>query len=67
MLAAAHTIRNKAPRATADALYNDLNTSFKPHTIEIIALDLWNYLGGPWEHVKSVPFETRLGDDNRKA
>jgi hypothetical protein len=55
------TIQNKVPRATADALYRDLTASLEPHTIEILGLDLWNYLGGPWEHLAFAPFDTRPG------
>lgn len=51
------TIQNKAPKVTADALYRDMNAGFEPHTIEIIGLDLWNYLGGPREHVTFARFE----------
>lgn len=60
------TIQNKAPKATSDALYRDLTSSLEPHTIEILGLDLWNYLGGPWKHLEFLPFDTRpreLGQD----
>lgn len=61
------TIQNKVPKAKADALYRDLNAGFEPHTIEIIGLDLWTYLGGPWEHFAFVPFDTPTGDDGGTA
>ncbi|MBB1251648.1 2'-5' RNA ligase family protein [Rhizobium sp. G21] len=49
------TIQNKVERPKADALHRDLSTSFKPWHIEIVRLDLWAYLGGPWEHKALVP------------
>lgn len=50
------TIQNKAPRTTADRLYNELSADFRPHPIDIVGLDLWRYLDGPWQHEMSVMF-----------
>jgi 2'-5' RNA ligase len=50
------TIQNKVSKPKADALYDDLSQGFQPHPIEILGLDLWVYLGGPWRHSKFVPF-----------
>ncbi|MGP4694203.1 2'-5' RNA ligase family protein [Agrobacterium cavarae] len=61
------TIQNNPPRATADALYRDLNASFEPHTIEIDGLDLWNYLGGPWERVAFASFEAGSHDAGQEV
>ncbi|WP_115114795.1 2'-5' RNA ligase family protein [Rhizobiales bacterium] len=44
------TIQNKVSKLAADTLYAALMGKFRPHTIEIIGLDLWRYLGGPWQH-----------------
>lgn len=51
------TIQNKAPKAAADALYRNLSQSFHAHPIEIMGLDLWEYLGGPWRQLNFVPFK----------
>jgi 2'-5' RNA ligase len=48
------TIQNKVSRSAADALHAALMETFQPHTIEIIGLDLWRYLGGPWQHETSA-------------
>ena len=44
------TVQNKVSRQTADALHRRLVADFQPVLIDIIGLDLWRYLGGPWEH-----------------
>lgn len=50
------TIQNKAPKARADILYRDLNATFELHDITVVGLDLWDYLGGPWQHAAFAPF-----------
>jgi hypothetical protein len=50
------TIQNKVERPKADALHRDLHASFKPWQIEIVGLDLWAYLSGPWQHAAFEPF-----------
>jgi 2'-5' RNA ligase len=50
------TIQNKVSKSNADALYHELSQSFQAHSIQILGLDLWDYLGGPWRHAKLVPF-----------
>ncbi|WP_262527186.1 2'-5' RNA ligase family protein [Agrobacterium tumefaciens] len=50
------TIQNRAPKAAADALYKDLRAGFCPRSIEIIGIDLWKYLDGPWELDAAFPF-----------
>jgi len=54
------TIQNKVARPKADALHRDLNANFEPWHIEIVGLDLWAYLGGPWQHAAFAPFGSRL-------
>ena len=55
------TIQNKASRAAADALCKELSGSFHPQSINIIGLDVWQYLGGPWKYEHSVPFVKAAG------
>jgi hypothetical protein len=50
------TVQNKVSKAAADRLHADLLTGFSPHSIRITGLDLWRYLGGPWEHDSFIPF-----------
>ncbi len=50
------TIQNKVSKSKADALYHELSQSFQAHSIQILGLDLWDYLGGPWRHAKFAPF-----------
>jgi hypothetical protein len=50
------TVQNKSSKIKADALYRHLNEDFEPHPIEIEGLDLWEYLGGPWQHHSYAPF-----------
>ncbi len=50
------TIQNKATKAAADRLYKELGDQFIPYGITIIGLDLWRYLGGPWQHERTVDF-----------
>lgn len=53
------TIQNKVARAKADELHRDLQARFEPWSIEIAGLDLWAYLGGPWQHLAFTPFGSR--------
>lgn len=50
------TIQNKVSKLTADTLHAALVSEFRPHTIEIVGLDLWRYVNGPWRHERSVMF-----------
>lgn len=50
------TIQNKVTRAKADALHRELYVSFSPCHINIVGLDLWAYLNGPWQHAAFTPF-----------
>jgi 2'-5' RNA ligase len=54
------TIQNKVSKLAADALHAVLSREFRPHTVEIIGLDLWRYLGGPWQHETSALFSQAL-------
>jgi 2'-5' RNA ligase len=65
------TIQNKASKDRADRLYQELRAEFQPHQIEIIGVDLWKYLDGPWQHATSAIFAddhgTGLSDQDRNA
>lgn len=50
------TVQNKVEKASADRLYDDLRTHFQPREITILGIDLWDYLGGPWEHRAFLSF-----------
>nr|WP_156600670.1 MULTISPECIES: 2'-5' RNA ligase family protein [Rhizobium/Agrobacterium group] len=50
------TVQNKVSRQTADALHRRLVADFRPVLISITGLDLWRYLGGPWEHQTTALF-----------
>ena len=50
------TIQNKAPPEAARALHANLQAAFAPFTVRAEGLDLWRYLGGPWELVGHHPF-----------
>lgn len=51
------TIQNKVSRKQADALHRRLSEDFRPSKIEVTGVDLWRYLGGPWQHERSATFE----------
>ena len=50
------TIQNKVPPAEAQLLYRTLTAAFRPWTFTCTGLDLWHYLGGPWEHAAFIRF-----------
>lgn len=50
------TVQNKVEKVSADSLYDQLQASFQPRQITILGIDLWDYLGGPWEHRAFLPF-----------
>ena len=50
------TVQNKVEKASADALYETLRTGAEPRHITILGIDLWDYLGGPWQHRAFLPF-----------
>ncbi len=47
------TVQNKVTKDDAQSTFALLGTSFRPHSIQAIGLDLWSYEGGPWGHVKT--------------
>jgi 2'-5' RNA ligase len=50
------TVQNKVTPEEARALLQQLQSTFTPFEVQATGLRLWNYLGGPWELVISVPF-----------
>lgn len=50
------TIQNKVSVAEASKLHRELAGNFHPHDIDIMGLDLWRYLDGPWTSEPTMPF-----------
>ena len=50
------TVQNKVPPEDARALQARLSASFTPWSALAVGVDLWRYLGGPWEHVHRARF-----------
>ncbi|MBC6110883.1 2'-5' RNA ligase family protein [Pedobacter sp. CCM 8938] len=50
------TVQNKVTPAQAKSLLQSLSENFEPFSATAIGLDLWHYLGGPWEHHSSYTF-----------
>ncbi|WP_208644853.1 2'-5' RNA ligase family protein [Mucilaginibacter kameinonensis] len=50
------TIQNKVTLAASKDLLNGLNARFKPFNVYAAGLDLWEYLGGPWQHIFGYEF-----------
>jgi len=51
------TIQNKVNPLLARELLAKIQATFSPFVVTAVGLDLWYYLGGPWEHARSFPFE----------
>ena len=52
------TIQNKAEPADARLLLERLQLEFEPFDIVAEGLLVWRYLGGPWEAVARLPFDS---------
>ena len=50
------TVQNKVDPPTARALYERLRATWEPTTGRATGLQLWRYLGGPWEAVDTFRF-----------
>ncbi|UOE52848.1 2'-5' RNA ligase family protein [Mucilaginibacter sp. SMC90] len=57
------TIMNKTTPERTRALIKELSVSFEPFSVDILGIDIWQYLGGPWQHKRSYAFVERLLDD----
>jgi len=50
------TIQNKVDPEAARSLLTTIQAQFVPFTVTAEGASLWRYLGGPWEHIRTVPF-----------
>jgi len=50
------TVQNRVSRTAADTLHQQLTHDFKPRSVMLEGLDLWRYLGGPWQLERTVSF-----------
>ncbi len=50
------TVQNKVDAEAARAVHAALAAEFVPEQAPVPALELWRYLGGPWEPVSRHPF-----------
>lgn len=49
-------IQNKAGAEAAKTLLRTLRNGFTPFRVMATGLELWHYLGGPWQLAESFPF-----------
>ncbi len=49
-------VQNKGAPEAARALLRELEAGFVPWTVRAEGLDLWHYMGGPWEHARTFAF-----------
>ena len=48
------TVQNKVMPAAAKATLATLSAGFVPFDFSIVAIDVWRYLDGPWEHLHAT-------------
>lgn len=53
------TVQNKVGPREAQALHRELAATFRPFTARGEGLQLWRYLNGPWEPLKTFKFARR--------
>ncbi len=53
------TVQNKVAPATARALHDHLERTFAPEEVEATGLEVWYYLGGPWQLASAFDFGLR--------
>jgi hypothetical protein len=58
------TIQNKVEPQAAKKLQTDLMQDFEPFPFTIHGIQLWRYLGGPWEYLTKFDFEDISNSDN---
>jgi len=56
-------VQNKVAPTQAKDLLLSLREQFTPFAVSGVALDLWNYLGGPWSLEDSFSFQRLDGTD----
>ena len=49
-------VQNKVPPEAAKALLRELEAEFQTRSVRAAGLDLWHYLGGPWQLAQFFPF-----------
>jgi hypothetical protein len=50
------TVQNKVELSTAKRLHAELARDFEAHEIRATGLEVWGYVGGPWQHVATFSF-----------
>jgi len=50
------TVSNKTSAEIARKLLEELYLDFKPFEVRALGLDIWRYLGGPWQHIDFIAF-----------
>ena len=53
------TVQNKVTPAKAKATLAALEAAFLPFETRVLAVEIWRYLGGPWEALATVAFRGR--------
>jgi len=48
------TVQNKVTPEVARATLAALTEGFAPWRFDVVGIDVWRYLDGPWEHLKTV-------------
>ncbi len=54
------TVQNKVAPDVAKRLHAALLAGFSPHHGTVIGVDVWRYLGGPWERLAQRSFAGHL-------
>ena len=49
-------VQNKVTPVAARSLLAELQQTFVRMDVQAVGLDLWHYLGGPWEFARTLPF-----------
>lgn len=50
------TIQNRVTAFKAAQLAKELRADFQPFSVTATGLEVWRYEGGPWQHMRSLPF-----------
>ncbi len=53
-------VQSKVTSEKAKTLFEELSQKTFPENVEACGLDLWRYLGGPWEHLQTFAFPGRV-------
>ena len=56
-------IQNKVTGDQARALLQTLQPKFRRWTVLAVGLDVWQYLGGPWQHAEFLGFKNDPGSN----